>query len=159
MMQAGVVGLMRVISNRKRNRKHRRHGNPRLSDWDRHIEGAMAEFAVALYFKRHWDGSLGDIDAGDVGLIEVRSTVNENYNLIIHDDDKDNVPYVLVVGSLGEYRLVGWVYGSEGKEIGEWKEHEDGRPAFYVMQSQLWPMSKFDHSYWCQPDLFEKEER
>ena len=65
--------------------------------WDRHIEGACGELAVAKALGIYWDGSVNTFhSAGDVGNIEVRTRSRHDYDLIVRPSDHLERRFVLV---------------------------------------------------------------
>lgn len=92
---------------------------------DFHINGALAEVAVAKHFRLPWQvGTVGGIDVG--GKIEVRSRPipGPGTDIGIRPHDRDDLPYVLVhVHADSTIKLIGWLYGRDGKHRPElWNE-------------------------------------
>lgn len=117
---------------------------PEHDGWQCHIEGSGAELAVAKHFDLFWSGHVGDYKAFDVGPYEVRQTPHHNGHLILqHKDlDKGDAPCILVTGSTPVFRLAGWIYGFEGLVNKYYTDKpRNGRPAFWIPQSDLRPMS------------------
>ena len=101
-----------------------------------HVAGAIGECAVAAHFKLPWKPNVGVITGVDVGnLIEVRTRIlpGKGFDLAIRPDDKEDKPYVLTfVLKDNSVRLIGWLYGKEGKHGqrgGVWNE---GRQVWFV---------------------------
>lgn len=96
---------------------------------------AMSEYFVALETGREWlsSGLVPDApDDGDVaGGISVRWTVLEHGCLIVHEDEKDHLRCVLVVGPSYPLRIVGWAYAHEAKKPEFWKTNVRF-PAYFV---------------------------
>ena len=103
MMMAANVGVIRHLQFIKRNARPM-YGLDVPTDWKLQIEGAMSEYALAKYLNVHWEG-VGFPDADDVGNEDVRVTPHENGCLILHDRDKDDKKYWLLVGQNGEYEI------------------------------------------------------
>jgi hypothetical protein len=118
------------------------HGAPREGGWQLHVEGAAGELAVAKWADKFWSGNLGDLDADDVGRIQVRTRSRHDYDLIIHPSDPDNRAFVLVTGLAPHFVLRGWIWGAEGKRPEYWRDPAGGRPAFFVPQAALRPMER-----------------
>jgi hypothetical protein len=57
--------------------------------------------------------------------------------LILHDHDKDDQPYVLVVGTAPRFELVGWCFGRDGKRPEYVHDPQGGRPAYFVPRAAL----------------------
>lgn len=128
-------GIMRQVENVK-NGKKQRFGATSDSDWQRNIEGALGEMALAKYFNIYWSGK-GVMGAGDVDDHEVRTSHYDTARLILHPDDKDNKKYWLVTGINGTYMIRGWILGIRGKQQQYWDDPLNGRPAFFVPQKDL----------------------
>lgn len=114
------------------------------------IQGAEAELAVAKALKLPWDGSFLKLEkwfewkqsGTDVSGLEVRSTKHQNGCLIIHKNDKDNVPYILVITKEKPlFKLVGWNFGKSAKFDKYWRDVGYGRPCFFLPQSELYDIN------------------
>lgn len=108
-------------------------------------QGALAELAVAKCLGRLWDGKFFEIhewlnyrqSGNDVSGLEIRSTKHKNGRLIIHPNDKDYVPYVLVIQDKDDFELVGWLYAFEAKRPEYFKDVGYGRPCYYAPRDIL----------------------
>lgn len=141
-LQGALGGAMRYVQNLRKQRRDK-HGAEHESGWDTHINGALGEVAVAKWLGRYWDGmgALGDLHAGDVRGVQVRWRSKAWYDLILHVDDEDDLPFVLVTGDAPKFRLHGWLLGHEGKRPCFWADPAGGRPAFFVPKADLRPMA------------------
>ena len=75
--------------------------------------GLGAELAVAQYLELPWNE--GKRTKPDVGRnVEVRQTRFDDGLLTLHSWDKLERIFILAVGRLPSYRLIGWIPGSEG---------------------------------------------
>lgn len=104
------------------------------------IYSCRGEMAVAKYLNLFWSGSLGDYKAVDVGgLVEVRTVNKKGRRLIVHPEDRDWAPYVLVDASdAPNMLLIGWMYGADAKNKDYWSDPTGmGRHAFFVPQDDL----------------------
>ena len=142
LMIAAQVGVMRQVHNIKKGWING-HGLKDGQDWQLHIEGCCGEFAVAKALNLHWSGAVGNLDAADVDGLEVRLRTKAHYSgapasLILHDRDSDGSMFILVVGLNGEYKLMGWIMGEEGKQKKFWSDPAGGRPAYFVPQKALY---------------------
>jgi hypothetical protein len=120
------------------------HGQ-RRDDFQLHVIGAWGEAVIAKATGIYWAGDLGAPDRGapDVGRFHVRATLRPDGRLILHPDDHDDAPYVLVVPQrLPRFCIVGWCYGRDGKQAAYW-ENSNGRPAFFVPWSALTSFAQF----------------
>jgi hypothetical protein len=139
-LQACQVGVLRNLEAINRGRKHRHGFNG--DAWAAHIEGAAAELAVSKYLDRYWIAVVPDpsLLPGDVGeRTQVRCTARANGCLIVHEDDPDDHGFILVVGAMPRFKIVGWLFGREAKHPTFWRE-DTGRPAYFVPQTALKPM-------------------
>lgn len=109
------------------------------------IVSTRGEMAVAKGLNLFWSGSVGDYGAIDVGgRVEVRTRTKHWHSLILHKADKNAAPYVLVdASSTPEFRLVGWLFGKEGKLEKYWSDpSKKNRPAYFIEQRYLRPISE-----------------
>ena len=107
-----------------------------------HIDGALAEVAVAKWLGVFWDAAVGRIGGDDVGKLGVRSTRHWNGRLRLHHTDRDDRAFVLVVNQSPRFLLAGWMYAGYGKREEWWADPSgDGRWAFFVPQRFLAPMA------------------
>jgi len=107
-----------------------------------HLMAVRGEIAVAKAFNLFWSGAVGDYKAVDVGgRVEVRAVDHADRRLIIHTDDRDELPYVLADTS-GAPTIVlrGWILGRDGKRA-EWWETRVRYPAFFVPLAALAPIA------------------
>jgi hypothetical protein len=132
------AGCMRQVQNRKIGRPHY-YGAPPDRAEQFHINGSVGEACVAKYLNKYWLGK-GTFGGSDVEDYEVRSTSRPDGDLILHDYDKDDRPYISVYVSEGVGVIRGWIMGAEGKRKEFWKDPAKGRPAYFVPTSKLRPM-------------------
>lgn len=134
-----LVGGIRQTESMRRNRKDA-HGykSASASVLDIHVEGAAAEMAYCKARGVYWGAGVNTFKAADVGnKVQVRSTKLRNGCLIVREDDHDDHYYVLVVGQIPSFEVVGWILGRDAKRS-EWKRSPEGREeAFFVPQNQL----------------------
>ncbi len=135
-LSAAHVGAMRQVSNLKHGRSPA-HGDLGLNDWQIHIEGALAEAAVAKALNCFWLGAVGNLDAPDVSQLQVRSTVREKGHLIVRESDKDEDAFILVIGQNGRYRLAGWILGEDAKDQRFLQNPHNRGPCYFVPQHEL----------------------
>lgn len=105
--------------------------------WDIHIEGAIAECAVAKFFHWYWNDrpyAKGDDDVGDW---QVRHTRRHDGRLIVHPEDPDDKYFVLVTGSAPMLEIRGYLAGADCKRPEYWREDGVRFPAFFVPQYAL----------------------
>jgi hypothetical protein len=136
---AATAGIMRQTQNLKDNRTPGDNlGNS--NNWQIHIEGCLAEMAVAKYLNFYWPGK-GELRECDVGTVDVRSTSNMRYGLILHESDPDDRVFYLACGCNGKYEVRGWIRGEDGKTEENWRELDKSRnsSAWLVPAEQLNP--------------------
>jgi hypothetical protein len=135
-------------NNSQRN-AHRGDGVVMASSIYADVIGAEGELAVSKGLGLPWDGEwlpieswdTWKLDGHDVGQIEVRSTKHASGRLILHPNDKDFSPYVLVISTNSpEFRLAGWCFGNEGKKSSYWRTNVP-KPCYMVPQERLYPMA------------------
>lgn len=105
------------------------------------IVGALGEMAVAKALDKFWAGALGNFKAADVGRVQVRATARLNGSLLLHSPDTDEAAFVLVVGLPPDLWIPGWILARAGKNS-KWVRKDTGRPAFFVPQAALRPLTE-----------------
>lgn len=138
---AAIIGVMRQVQNLRDGRSDKFGASP-TNGWELHVQGACGEKAVAKHLGIYWSGNLGHLRADDVGLFQVRTRSNHDYELILHPDDPDDRVWILVTGVAPQFRIVGWCYGHEGKNKAWWKDPAGNRPAYFVPQQALRSMDE-----------------
>ena len=132
---ASMVGIQRQIEDIKWN-NHEKMGEKKEKAWQRHIEGALSECALAKYFGVYWNKR--PYNEPDVGDVDVRVTHWMSGNLRIDHKDHDDKKYYLLTGLNGEYIIRGWLYGKDGKQQKYWGTKDPDRPpCFWIPQSDL----------------------
>jgi hypothetical protein len=140
MMLASMNGQMRQVQNIREKYRPPTMGCGHENDWQIHIEGAMAEWAVAKALNIYPSGF--DFGQEDVGGYEVRSTQNKRTLMYMKETDKDDSIYIRVVGVNGDYELMGWITGREGKRFPKTDLYKKNRPAIWVPYEELHPMDQ-----------------
>jgi hypothetical protein len=112
--------------------------------WQNHVEGALAECALAKFLGVYWKG-VGSPNAPDVGEVDARVTQKDFHKLILHPWDPNHRPVFLLVGKEGKYHVRGWMFAGDGKVERYWQDPVGGRPAFFVPQRDL--RDPHDHSW------------
>lgn len=109
--------------------------------WMIDIEGALGEMAAAKGLGVYWSG-VSKFRGEDAGRYEVKTTRWEKGRLLLPRGADDDKPYVLAVGQLGTYDLVGWAFGRDVKQPQYWSEMKrgSGRCGFMMPQDHLRPM-------------------
>jgi hypothetical protein len=137
---AAHLGLDRFVRNLA-NGRNPTYGVDR-DDWPAHVLGTLGETAVAKYRDCFWMGGPDQPDGGapDVGDVHVRTATRDGYRLLLYEKDADDAPYVLVIpAGFPRFRIVGWVYGRDGKRA-EFRDESLRYPCFAVPQSALRPI-------------------
>lgn len=136
-----LVGLMRKLVGRAKGLSHA-YNFKGTDSWGMDIEAAAAEAVVAKYLNLFWSpgGVRANADVGD--QVQVRWSPRPNGRLILHNEDKDDQPFVLVTGEVPYFTIVGWIYGRTGKDKRFWNDPGTGRPAYFVGQDYLADMMK-----------------
>jgi hypothetical protein len=116
--------------------RHGFQGDP----WDVHIEGAGAEMAVAKQLNIYWEGSVNTFKSPDLPGIQVRRRSLPHYELLVRPCDSKDEVYVLVTGKMPQYRIHGWIRGSDAMQERWLKGHGGRPPAYFVPHSSLAPM-------------------
>jgi hypothetical protein len=151
LVHVGQVATARIIDNLPRPSRDNlprppRYGAPEgEGSFELHWIGCVGEKATAIYTGLYWDGSIGNLGAVDVGSrvqgVQVRTRLKAYYELMLHEDDADTLPFVLVlIHKLPVVILRGWVLGREGKQDRFWMEYVKDRPAFFVPHKTMRPM-------------------
>ncbi len=118
-----------------------RYGYLGKDAWEQDIQAAAGELAVAKCLGLYWDGSVNTLKRGDVGRLQVRSTSLPNGSLIVREGDTGDDLFVLVIGSIPFFRVVGSMYARDAKSD-TFRRAPNGRPAaYFVPQSALTPCS------------------
>ena len=144
MYVCGQIATLRVVQNLVKSREPRYGAPESEGSYETHWTGCLGEMAIAKSLGWYWAGSLGNLGAADVGdRIQVRSTFEPTGRLILHPEDADNQPFILVrLHGIPEIEVCGWVMGIDGKSDRFWTDPAGGRPAFFVPAQSLRPMSE-----------------
>ena len=74
---------------------------------------------------------------------------SKNKRLILHDDDKDNRPYILVYADAPDFYIKGWMMGADGKEKKYWSDPQGtNRHAYFVPDEDLISINELELSIW-----------
>ena len=140
LFQAAIIGIQRRLES-LRNHRVGKAGQPTDQLWRDNIEGACGEAAVSKALNTFW---LGEWDVfktrKDVAKkYEVRTSAYASAHLILFPDDFDDTPYILVTGSAPNYKMAGWLLGSDGKKNQYWGTRA-GRSSYWIPQTNLHSM-------------------
>jgi hypothetical protein len=136
---AAEMGVTRQLMNLFKKRPDA-YGCDKSVGWQVHIEGCCGELVVAKYLGIYWNGNFEKLKADDVGHFQVRTRSEHAWDMLLHDRDPDDRPFILVTGTAPEYLIHGWMYARDGKKEKFWKDPARGRPAYFVPKPYLEPM-------------------
>ena len=134
-----IVGAQRQLASVYAGRTpgHRFDGDP----WAAHIEGAAGEYAAAKALGIHWPGHVDAFDqVPDLAPQpwDVR-TAAPGRRLIVHPEDPDDRLSILVLGSMPDYQVVGYMRNRDAKDRRWWDDPAGGRPAYFIPADRLQP--------------------
>tara|TARA_R110000803_G_scaffold72533_2_gene136219 strand:- start:548 stop:1060 length:513 start_codon:yes stop_codon:yes gene_type:complete len=117
--------------------------------WNTNIIGALGELVIAKHFNLFWTGAVGDWKARDVYGLEVKTNQliypRKNILMIKKKRAKPDAPYFLVAGSDFNYRIFGWIHGSD---IIKEERFSDpcgkNRPCYHMDATELNPLKEFN---------------
>ena len=133
-MIASQVGIMRQLEDIKKDKKSF-SGEKKEGAWQRHIEGALAECALAKHLNVYWNKK--PWPAPDVGEVEVRSNAYPNADLRIEPKDPDDRKFYLLTGLNGTYTIRGWMYAGDAKQKKWYKTYDLGREKKYFVPQEF----------------------
>lgn len=113
---AEVVGTTRFERSRTNGYRDRSHV-PAQDRLKADVDGAGAELAASKASGCRWAMTCGeDLEAPDLEPhVEVRHTTHTDGGLIVRPRDHGDRLFVLVVGTLPRYRVVGWIRGEQAR--------------------------------------------
>jgi hypothetical protein len=136
---AAMVGVYRQLESVRKGRKDKIVSKE--SGYTIHINGAMAEQAVAKYLGVHWCNGVNTYSDPDIlPNLQTKWRSQDDGDMYVPQNCNEEDIYVLVIGQAPAMRIVGWIGASDAKKFpleapGGWK------PAFRVPQSELHPIS------------------
>jgi len=112
--------------------------NYKGKSWDYEIEGAGAELAVCKNRKLYCPFGINTFKNADIGkILQVRHTERENGRLIVRPNDNPNHTYILVIGKMPNFKMIGWIKGKDAM-VDEYKDNPNrGKPCWMVPQKDL----------------------
>lgn len=124
--------------------------------WTLAIEGACGEAAFVAYSGLKWTGAIvGDFTAKDVDPFQIRTRSRHDWQLLVHPEDADFDPFVLVTGRAPGFMIRGWIMGHQAKNPAFWADPRGlgmrGRECFVVPDRFLRPMA--EHPVFAQEEL------
>lgn len=103
------------------------------------VNGAAGELAAAKGLRLYWPGST---ERGAVDIppdVQVRTRPRRDWDLAVHKTDADDERFVLVVGIIPVFDVVGWIWGRDAKRDEWFHARGPHDPEFWVPQSALTP--------------------
>ena len=110
---------------------------PGVNAWHS-VNGTGGELAAARALGLYWPGSVDAGHAADIGVNGQVRTREEgaHMDLCVRPTDPPEHVYVLVIGTLPDYEVVGWIRGTDATRD-EWAGQSGGRPVWYVPRHAL----------------------
>lgn len=139
MWSACCTGLMRQLQGMRRG--FNGHKNGLTSNFQQHIEGAIAEACFAKYLGAYWSCSVNSFKGPDVADWQVRSTAHANGHLIIRPHDHDHYRVALLTTNTNGAVLHGWMNIADAKADQFWRPD---RESWWVPQAALTPFEVFE---------------
>jgi hypothetical protein len=103
----------------------------------RSLNGTAGEIAAAKALRRYWPPSVDTFHAADIPPdIQVRTRTGPFDELCVRQNDMESHRYVLVIGNVPTFRLIGWMYGYQAKEP-EWRGTSGKTAVWYVPTIEL----------------------
>jgi hypothetical protein len=138
LIQAATAGVWRHVQSLKNGYADRYGEANGDAGWQKHIEGAAGELAVAKLCEVYWPGAVGTFHGPDLGRqIQVRTRSKSDWDLIVRATDADEDVFVLVTGKAPTYDVRGAIMGWEAKQDEFRADHGGHGEAFFVPASSL----------------------
>lgn len=143
--EAMAEGMRRQAVNEAKGLRGRNRG-PRFGTkaLEVHVLGAVGEMAAASFLKmKHFLYQETEARRGsdDLPGIDVKTRSKHQYDLIVQKHEDPEKKFVLVTIADETILLHGWCYGKEAMQEQFWADPARGRPAYFVSQSALRPMT------------------
>jgi hypothetical protein len=106
-----------------------------------HIQGAGGELSFCKVLRVPWVPGFNTFKKPDVLGYQVRTRSEPWHELIIRTDDNPAHKYVLVLGIMPMFDVVGWYLGKDARRGEWWHAHGGREPAWFVPQEELHPIS------------------
>lgn len=133
-----ITGILRYVLSR-RDKRAAETPDPFWTD----IQSSCAEAAFAKYTKQHNPHAIDTFKTkADVAGYEIRWGEDRDSSLIIRPNDNPEAMYILVVGRVPDFWLIGGIRGLQARRD-KWQRAPNNRkPAWFVPQSALGRHSK-----------------
>ena len=114
-------------------------GVKKSDGWENDIEGACAEMAFCKIHGLYWDASVNTYKLPDIPdtNIQIRSTTYDSGKLIIRENDPDNDIYILVIGQMPNYKIIGGIQGKAGKHERFLSNPNNQAPCYMIAKHYL----------------------
>ncbi len=110
----------------------------KTNSWDYEINGAAAELAFGKYRGCYWGAGVNTFKKADLGkTLQVRHTDRDNGRLIVRPGDNRSHKFILVVGKIPRFRIVGWMLGKDAMVDRYIDNPNRGKQCWMVPQSEL----------------------
>ena len=142
MIRAADEGVRRRVDAIVKGRRHRHGFKSNGLDFDTNILGTVSEMAACRALGTYWGGNERDAGGVDGTFFEVRAVTHAGHRLIIHDCDRDDLPFILAHVDLPIVNLIGFISGERAKAEFPIVEPQAGRPCRLIPHSGLctdWP--------------------
>lgn len=135
------AGRWRQWDNERKGR-HDRYGLDPAKALETHVSGCRTEIAASFFFGVFPEYLYVDTDdlssiPYDVAGYGIRGTTHLNGRLILHKDDPDDKPFLLVIDRCPAYDFIGYTTAGEGKQDRFWPGPYSDRPAYFVDRHAL----------------------
>lgn len=159
--EAATAGMNRRIGAIERRRRNAApsHTATNLYEWEQHVRGAIAEYAVCKAFGMPFSGF---VDAGirqlaDAGPLEVRTIMKPDATLVAKAKDVDHQKLVLTLVKDDRVLIPGWSTAGVVREFGwanQWGTHSLAQQDLYRMDEIGLPIQWSQHvrEYKCLQD-------
>jgi len=135
---AGYVGVMRQTLALQLGRQPA-YGYDNRQPWEDHVNGAIAEQAVAKWAGVYWSGMIHERITllSDVGAWEVRSKTTAGHKLIVRPDARREAAYISVLLDLPHVTICGWIHGGDAMRAQWLRTYDERPPAYFVPDGAL----------------------
>ena len=116
------------------------HGEEQGNAWQRHIDGALSEYAYAKLTGREWTGAkvaYGDDIEGGIEVKCIHHDERERKGLLIRPVMPDHQNSVLMIGWNDTWEYAGWYNNGEAKKDCFYHKGQWGRPPCFVVPIPL----------------------
>jgi hypothetical protein len=139
---AAFVGVYRQLESLRKKNKDR--ATRQDSGFTLHLEGAMAEMAVAKWLGVHWPATVNTYTSQpDIPPnIDVKWR-SVDTGLYIKPDCRDDEHFVMVTGYAPTFRIESWITGKEAKDFNLCRPGGGRDELHFVPKADLYPIEEF----------------